>query len=107
MLVTGIITTYPRLRLLVISEFISSNRRAKLSARGRRLLSVRTHREWIDDKFSSDFTWVSNPVEERLRREFCFWWPRTAGIAILPTSHPWRKPYPSEFRAPAPTGRAY
>src|SRR5579862_2033698 len=44
---SGIITTYPRLRLLVISGFISSNRRRKLSARGRRLLSVRTDREWI------------------------------------------------------------
>lgn len=33
MLRTGIITAYPRLRLLVISEFISSNRREKLSAR--------------------------------------------------------------------------
>ena len=74
MLRTGFITTYPRLRLLVISGFISSNRRGKLSARGRRLLSVRTHREWIDDNCSSLTPLrISNPVEEGLRRKFCFW----------------------------------
>src|SRR5579862_884429 len=61
---SGIITTYPGLRLLVISGFISSNRRAKLSARGRRLLSLSTRREWIDDN-CSPLTPLRSPTPQR------------------------------------------
>ena len=71
MLRTGLITTYPRLRLLVISGFIHSGRREKTLGKGRRLSSLRTYREWIDDNCSPLTPLrISNPVEEGLRRDF-------------------------------------